>query len=101
MEMNDSSAGTLHLESVLRRSADVRFRVLDEEGVVVRQEAAEVLVLNEVATRLLALADGAAPLASWVDVLLGEYEVERPALERDVFAFAAQLLAEGLLEKVA
>ena len=36
------------LRSVLRRRPDVRFRVIDGEAVVVRQSAAEVLVLNEV-----------------------------------------------------
>jgi hypothetical protein len=99
--MTDSLACSLRGDSVLRRRSDVRFRVIDDEGVVVRQEAAEVLVLNELATRVLALADGAAPLARWIDVLLGEYDVERTALERDVYAFAAELIAEGLLEPVA
>ncbi|MBV8203287.1 MAG: PqqD family protein [Acidobacteria bacterium] len=84
--------------TVLRRRADVRFRVIDEEGVVVRQSAGEVLVLNDLATRILALADGLAPVSRWIDALLGEFEVERPDLERDVLAFAAELVEQGLLE---
>jgi hypothetical protein len=87
--------------SVLRRRADVRFRVIDEEGVVVRQAAGEVLVLNETATRILALADGIAPVAAWIDALLGELEVGRQELERDVLAFAAELVEQGLLEPAA
>jgi hypothetical protein len=86
--------------SVLRRRADVRYRVIDEEGVVVRQSAGEVLVLNETATRILALADGAAPVAAWVDTMLAEFEVGRQDLERDVLAFAAELVEQGLLEPV-
>jgi Coenzyme PQQ synthesis protein D (PqqD) len=84
--------------SVLKQRADVRFRVIDDEGVVVRQSAAEVLVLNEIATRLLAAADGATPVAAWVDALAADYDVGRAELERDVVAFAAELVEQGLLE---
>ncbi|MBV8201034.1 MAG: PqqD family protein [Acidobacteria bacterium] len=76
----------------------MRFRVIDAEGVVVRQSAGEVLVLNDLGTRILALADGVAPVARWIDALLVEFEVERPALEHDVLAFAAELVEQGLLE---
>lgn len=82
----------------MRRRGDVRFRTVGGEAVVVRQSAAEVLVLNEVAARLLALADGRAPVASWVETLVGEYEVDRAVLERDVLGFAAELIDDGLLE---
>jgi hypothetical protein len=86
--------------SVLRRRADVRFRVIDAEGVVVRQSAGEVLVLNELGTHILALADGSAPIAQWIDTLLGAFDVERAQLERDVLDFAAELVTQGLLEPV-
>jgi len=91
--MSDIQAG-----SVLRRGSDVRYRVIDDEGVVVRQGAGEVLVLNDLGTRILALADGATPVSGWIEALLAEYEVERPQLERDVLAFAAALVEQGLLE---
>jgi len=84
--------------SVLGRRADVRFRVIDAEGVVVRQSAGEVLVLNDIGTRILALADGVNSVAHWIDTLLAEFEVARPVLERDVLAFAVELLGQGLLE---
>jgi len=86
------------VDSVLGRRADVRFRVIDTEGVVVRQSAGEVLVLNDLGTRILALADGVAPVARWIDTLLGEFDVDRPVLEHDVVAFAAELVEQGLLE---
>jgi Coenzyme PQQ synthesis protein D (PqqD) len=91
--MNEIGGG-----SVLRRRPDVRFRVIDEEGVVVRQSAGEVLVLNDLGTRILALADGLTPVACWIDSLLGDFDVERARLERDVVAFAGELVAQGLLE---
>lgn len=86
--------------SILRPARDLRFRRIDDEAVVVRQRAGEVLVMNETAARLLELADGRASVADWVEVLAGEYDVEREALERDVLAFAVDLAEEGMLELV-
>jgi hypothetical protein len=91
----------IEVASVLQRRSDVRFRVVDDEGVVIRQAAAEVMVLNQVATRVLALADGVTPVAGWIETLALEYEVERAELERDVLAFAAELVEQGLLEPAA
>ena len=88
----------LDAASILRPARDLRFRRIDDEAVVVRQRAGEVLVMNETAARLLELADGRTSVADWVEVLAGEYDVDRQALERDVLAFAADLAAEGMLE---
>jgi hypothetical protein len=85
---------------ILKAVSDIRFRIVDREAVVVRQRSAEVLVMNEVATRLLALADGVHPVSHWLDVLAGEFEVDRATLESDVVSFASELAAEGLLEIV-
>lgn len=92
---------SVEARSILKTASDVRFRVVDREVVVVRQKSAEVLVMNEVAARLLALADGVHPVSHWLDVLVGEFEVDRATLESDVMSFAAELAAEGLLEIVA
>jgi hypothetical protein len=86
--------------SILRPARDLRFRRIDDEAVVVRQRAGEVLVMNETAARLLELADGRTSVADWVEVLAGEYEVDREALERDVLAFILDLAEEGMLELV-
>ncbi len=42
-------------DMVLKRCADTRYRNIGGEGVVVRQTASEVLVLNEIGVRLLEL----------------------------------------------
>jgi len=91
---------SIDARSVLKRGADVRYRLIDGEAVVVRQRAAEVLVLNDVAARILALADGAAPVSAWLAALAAEYEADRSAPERVVLGFAAELAAEGILEPV-
>ncbi|HEX3527163.1 MAG TPA: PqqD family protein [Thermoanaerobaculia bacterium] len=96
--MHTDSQAAIDTATVLRPSRDIRYRRIDGEAVVVRQKAAEVLVMNEVAARLLDLADGRSSVGAWIDVLAGEYEVDRETLERDVLTFAAELAAEGMLE---
>ena len=86
--------------SILKPARDLRFRRIDDEAVVVSQRAGEVLVMNETAARLLELADGRSSVADWVEVLAGEYDVDREALERDVLAFTFDLAEEGMLELV-
>lgn len=85
--------------SVLRRRADVRYRVIDGEAVIVRQSAAEVMVLNEIGARILDLADGTTPISQWVRTLLSEYEADEAALSLDILAFAGELVDSGVLEE--
>jgi hypothetical protein len=93
-----SVMASLDGSSVLKTSSDVRFRIVDGEAVVVRQRSSEVLVMSEVAARILSLADGVRPIRAWLDVLLDEYEVDRETLERDVLQFASELADQGVLE---
>ncbi len=87
------------IDSVLRIRSDVRFRRVPPETVAIRQSAGEVLVLNGVAGRILELCDGRRSLSDLVTSLLSEYEVVRPELERDVLAFAGELVEGGLAEE--
>ncbi len=88
------------LQTVFKRHPGVRFRVIDEEAVVLHQGSAEVMVLDPVATRILSLADGVAPVSRWAEVLLAEYEVPEEVLVKDLLDFAEELVREGLLEAV-
>ena len=54
------------LATVYRRAADVRYRVLDDEAVVIRQRAGEVLGLNALGARLLDALDGLKPVGEIV-----------------------------------
>jgi hypothetical protein len=87
--------------TVLRRRSDVRYRRIEGEAVVLRQSAAEVLVLNEVGASVLDLADGESSVGEWIDALREEYEGDSHTLAREVLAFAAELAEAGLLEPVA
>ncbi|MDH3522242.1 MAG: pyrroloquinoline quinone biosynthesis peptide chaperone PqqD [Acidobacteriota bacterium] len=83
--------------AVLERAADVRFRAVDDETVVIRQEAAEALVLNEVAGRILELVDGRRTVGEIIDRLFEEFDAPRDALAEDVCAYLRELVAAGLV----
>lgn len=84
--------------TVLRRRSDVRYRRIEGEAVVLRQSAAEVLVLNEVGAAVLDLADGERSVGDWIAALAREYEGDPATLASDVLAFAAEAAEAGLLE---
>jgi Coenzyme PQQ synthesis protein D (PqqD) len=88
------------LSTVLRRRPDVRYRLIEGEAVVLRQSAAEVLVLNEVGASVLDLADGERSVREWIEALSGEYEADAETLTRDVLTFAGELAEAGMLEVV-
>jgi hypothetical protein len=87
-------------ERRLRARRDIRFRTIGEEGVVIRQEAGEVLVVNEVGARVLALLDGRCSVDALVARLAEEFEVDAAVLRRDLAAYLEELLAGGVLEVV-
>jgi Coenzyme PQQ synthesis protein D (PqqD) len=89
------------LSTVLRRRSDVRYRRIEGEAVVLRQSAAEVLVLNEVGASVLDLADGERSVGEWIETLRGEYDADPETLARDVLTFAGELAEAGMLEVVA
>ena len=76
----------------------MRYRRIEGEAVVLRQSAAEVLVLNEVGASVLELADGERSVGDWIIALGDAYEGDPETLARDVLAFAAELAEAGLLE---
>ena len=90
-------APALDLACVLRIHPHARFRLFGEEAVIVVQGSAEVLGVNEVGARLLALLDGRRTLAAVLGALRAEFDVEPGRLQGDVLAFARELVAAGVL----
>jgi hypothetical protein len=89
---------SLGAASVLAHAGDARYRILGGEALIVQQRSAQVMGLDPVGTRLFALLDGWRSLAALIELLDREYEVPREVLERDVLAFAAELVAAGVAE---
>ena len=87
---------------VFSRRGDVRFRIVVDEAVVLRQEAAEVLVLNEVGGRILELLDGERTVGDVVDEISSEFEVdESTRLADETSAFIAELVEAGIVTPAA
>jgi len=93
-----------------RLAPDVRFRVVGSEGVVVRQDAGEVLVVNGVAARVLELLDprrakGGDPGAGdrgrsfdeLLDRLAEEFEATEEEIARDLREFLAEVVTGGVV----
>ena len=85
------------VSAIYRRAADVRYRVVDGEAVVLSQNRGEVLGLNDVGARLLELCDGVRELGAVLDVLSAEFDVERERLEREAGALVEELVGIGVL----
>lgn len=75
-----------------RTWSDVRFRVVFDEAVVLKQDQAEVLVLNEVGARVLGGLERGLRPSQIVGELQNEYGAAAPDLERDVERFLNELL---------
>ncbi|MFZ1574590.1 MAG: PqqD family protein [Chromatiaceae bacterium] len=78
---------------------DIRLRNVGEEGVVLRQAAGEVLVLNGTGIRVLEAVNAVRPVSDIIQALAAEYEVGPLQLTHDVKEylqelFDAQIIAE-------
>ncbi len=85
---------------VLKRRDDVRYRIVGDEAVVIRQSAAEVLALNDVGARVLELIDAGETMGALIDTMVEEYDVGREDLARDVVGFVQSIREAGIVEGV-
>lgn len=85
--------------SVFRRSGDLRYRHVPPETVVVRLEAPETMVLNEVGGRVLELLDGRRRVDEVVAAIVGEFDIDGETAHADVGRFLTELLAFGAIEE--
>jgi hypothetical protein len=77
---------------------DVIFRELDGEAIILNLATGIYFGLDEIGTRVWALLTETGTLGHAVDVMAGEYDVDRAELERDVLELAGGLLAKGLIQ---
>jgi hypothetical protein len=82
----------------VRIAADVRFRLVGEEGVLLNLQTERYLGLNTVGTRMWSVLGSASSIQAAYDELLKEYEVEPARLRADLEEFIDQLLGQKLIE---
>ena len=86
------------LATVLHLRSDIRHTRVGGEGVVLRQDDAEVLVVNDVAARVIELLDGSRSLADIVETLQQEYDIDADTLAADIAAYGRDLTEAGVAE---
>jgi hypothetical protein len=86
--------------AVFKPRSDIRFRVVGEEAVIVRQMDAEVIAVNEVGANILSLLDARRSVRDVLEALLEEYDVDRELLSNDVQKFLGELREAGVVEEV-
>lgn len=84
---------------IFRLRPDVRYRVIDNEALVLRQDDAEILGLNEVGTKVLDLLESGRTVGQVVRALQQELDVDRRRLQTDVEGFLGELMASGVVEE--
>ena len=89
------------MASSFRISRDVRYRLIDDEAVVVRQREGDVLVLNEVAARVLQLVGEGLTPSQVGDRIVGEFEAPDAAIRQDVETFFDELEGLNVIERCA
>lgn len=87
-------------EQHFRTRRDVRFRTIADEGVIVRQEAGEAIVVNEVGTRILELLRDGLATSQVIERLKDEYEVGDAELAEHVTRYLNELEAAGVIEPI-
>lgn len=80
-------------------SPDVRFRLLDGEGIMVRQDTGEVIVVNEVGAQIVNYIREGRLCSSIPDDIAGEFEVTRDAAETDLDVYLDELESKGVLRR--
>lgn len=93
-------AACVDLDNVFIPRPQIRFRLIAGQGLVINQEVAEALVLNEVGAQALDLLDGRRSVAEIINLLDGEYHADHEILEQDVRTYLAELQQAGIVEPV-
>ena len=78
---------------------DAAMRVIKNEAMVMTPKTSTLHTLNEAGTSILNALDGKRTAADIVELLIDEYDVDREALEKDVFDYLGILVERGLVVK--
>ena len=84
--------------TIWKVDSSVRFRRLFDEAVLIHQEKAEALVLNDTAISFLEACDGKRTVDEIIAGMVEEFEVSAQELEADLGPFIDQLADEGIIE---
>ena len=89
------------MPSAFRIAPDVRFRVIDDEAVVVRQREGDVLVFNQVAARVIQLVGEGLSPQQIGDRAVDEFDAPEAMIRKDVETFLEELESLNVVERLA
>ena len=75
----------------------VASRVIDGEALVILSDSGQVVVLNEVGSRVWSMADGRHTLAAIADAITQEFDTTREQAENDIRAFVKELVDGNMM----
>ena len=85
---------------IWRLDSAVRFRRLLDEAVLIHQEKAEALVLNDTAVSFIELCDGRRTVDEIIAAIVESFEVSAEQLTEDLMPFIKELSREGIIKPV-
>ena len=89
------------MPSAFRIAPDVRYRVIDDEAVVVRQREGDVLVFNQVAARVIQLVGEGLSPQQIGDCAVDEFDAPEAMIREDVGTFLDELESLNVVERLA
>jgi hypothetical protein len=87
-------------DKVWKVDSSVRFRRLFDEAVLIHQEKAEALVLNDTAISFIEGCDGERTVDEIIAGMVDEFDVSAEQLAEDLGPFIEELAAQGVIEAV-
>ena len=88
----------IDLNNIPRLKPDVRYRVIDDQAIIVCQDKGEIIAVNEVGSLVLDAVDGKTSVTLIIGMLASSYDVPLETLQKDVLEFIAEMLDSGVLE---
>ena len=87
----------INIDDIWQVNEHVRFCRLFDEGVVIHQDQAETLVLNDTGVAFLELCDGRRSTAEIISGLTESFTVESETLITDLEPFIADMIESGII----
>ena len=83
-----------------RLAKDVRYRKIGADAVIIRQQANEVLVLNELGAIILEAIEKNTPVAAVIARINDDYDVDGETLAEDAGRYLQELVDAGVIESI-
>jgi hypothetical protein len=86
------------LNKVPKLQRDVRFRQIGDEGVLVKQDDGDLIVVNQVGVDIIQLLQDGKSFSEIVDYISRNYDIDAKTAENDAMEFIDEIEAAGIIE---